>query len=255
MRLFILTDLEGVAGIDSFSQTRTNDLNQKGPAMQQLAAEVNACIEGIRSVRPDAEVDVWDGHGSGGLHAADLVGGRYLREGRPYQDLKGYTALLFVGQHAMAGSAFAPLCHTYSSLQVAYYKLNGIYIGEFGARALIAGHQGVPTIFLSGDDKAALEAQMFVPGIETAVVKWGKGLEAAVHLDPVEACDVVRQGAVRAVQRMGEIEPLAAIKPPYTFEFRYYEPLDKKRFHQADVEWLDERTCRIKSDDLRRFPF
>src|SRR5690606_33013580 len=141
MKFFILTDIEGVAGVDSFSMTRTQDEAAKGPAMTQLAKEVNACIEGIKSVYPDADVDVWDGHGSGGLRPEDLVGGRYLREGRPYFQLEGYAAMLFVGQHAMAGTAFAPLCHTYSSRTVAYYRLNGIFVGEFGARALAAGRQ------------------------------------------------------------------------------------------------------------------
>jgi D-amino peptidase len=250
MKFFILTDIEGVAGVDSFSQTRTKDNNQKALGMRQLAREVNACIEGIRSVDADAQVDVWDGHGSGGLHAKDLVGGNYLREGRPYRRLEGYAALLFVGQHAMAGTINAPLCHTYSSLHVAYYRLNGVFIGEFGCRALLAGTQGVPTIFLAGDDKAALEAKMFIPQIETAVVKWGRGLEAAVHMDQEQACDLVRQRTAVAVERMAEIPPFTDIQPPYTLEMRYNEPPDPSRHQGPGVEWVDPRTVRITRDEI-----
>jgi D-amino peptidase len=255
MKFFILTDLEGVAGIDSFTQTRTRDLAQKGPAMRQLARETNACIEGIRSVHSDAQIDVWDGHGSGGLHAEELIGGNYLRGGRPYNEIRGYDALLFVGQHAMAGTIAAPLCHTYSSLHVAYYRLNGVFIGEFGGRATVAGAQGVPTIYLSGDDKAAMEARMFVPQIQTAVVKWGRGLEAAEHMDPDEACRVVRDSAAAAVQRRQEIPPFTFFQPPYVLEMRYYEPADQSKRQGPGVTWVDERTVRIETDTLADLPF
>lgn len=252
---FILTDLEGPAGVDSFTQTRPGDgfPERVDAAKKLLARETNACIEGIRSVYPDARIDVWDGHGSGGLFAEDIVGGRYLREGQPYKRLEGYDALLFVGQHAMAGTVNAPLNHTYSSKTIAYYKLNGVFIGEFGARALVAGNQGVPTVFLSGDDKAALEAQMFVPEIETAVVKRGLGIEAAVHLDGGEACRVVREGAARAVRRMKEIAPFTAIAAPYVLEIGYLSP-PQKRMEGAGVEWINDRTVRISRDDIRDLP-
>ena len=173
MRFFILTDLEGVAGVHSFTQARKAGPAQKEPGRRQLAKEVNACVEGIRKeVYPDAEIDVWDGHGSGGMFPEDVVGANYIpHTQRPYHDLSGYAAVLFVGQHAMAGTPFAPLCHTYSSLTIAYYRLNGMFVGEFGARAFLAGLQGVPVIMLAGDDKAAREAQILIPEIETAVVK------------------------------------------------------------------------------------
>ncbi|MEF3302783.1 M55 family metallopeptidase [Paenibacillus sp. GYB003] len=252
---FVLTDLEGPAGVDSFTQTRPGDgfPERVEAAKKLLAREVNACIEGIRSVYGDARIDVWDGHGPGGLLAEDLAYGNYLREGQPYKRLEGYDALLFVGQHAMAGTFNAPLNHTYSSKTVAYYKLNGVFIGEFGARALIAGTQGVPTVFLSGDDKAALEAKLFVPEIETAVVKWGRGVEAAVHLDGDEACRVVREGAARAVRRMADIPPFTAISAPYVLEIRYLNPPQKKQ-QGPGVEWVDDRTVRLQRDDIRDLP-
>lgn len=252
---FILTDLEGPAGVDNFTQTRPEDgfPERVEAAKKLLAQEVNACIEGIRRVYPDARIEVWDGHGPGGLLPEDVVGGTYLREGKPYMRLEGFDALLFVGQHAMAGTIHAPLNHTYSSRTIAYYKLNGVFIGEFGARALIAGVQGVPTIFLSGDDKAALEAQMFVPNIETAVVKQGKGIESAVHLVKEEACRIVREGAERAVRRMEDIAPFTGISSPYTLEICYLMP-QQDRIDESDIEWINERTVRFQRDDVRELP-
>lgn len=252
---FILTDLEGPAGVDSFTQTRPGDgyPERVEAAKKLLAREVNACIEGIRSVYPDSRIDVWDGHGPGGLLAEDLIGGNYMREGQPYKRLEGYDALLFVGQHAMAGTYNAPLNHTYSSKTIAYYRLNGVFIGEFAARALIAGLQGVPTIFLSGDDKAALEACVFVPEIETAIVKRGLGIEAAEHLEGEEACLLIREGAADAVRRMDEIRPFTGISAPYTLEIGYLAPQTKGRQGEG-IEWINDCIVRISSNDIRDLP-
>lgn len=260
MKFFILTDLEGVAGTDSFSQTRTRDMTMKTPSMKQLAREVNACVEGIHDVYPEAIVDVLDGHGSLGIFPEDLVNCNYYNmknkeNPRPHHHLEGYAAMLFVGQHAMAGTIDAPLNHTYSSRDVLYYRLNGVFIGEFGSRALVAGVQGVPTIFLSGDDKAAMEAKMFIPQIETVITKLGKGVESAEHLDQAESCRLIREGAARAVQRIDEIPPYQGIKPPYQFEARYYEPLGERFTQRNDITFVDERTYRIETDDIFKLPF
>lgn len=260
MKFLILTDLEGVCGTDSFSQTRTGDTGPhgKGPSMRQLARETNACAEGIHAAFPDAVVDVIDGHGSGGLFPEDLKNCRCI----PREDIprilrtdaaKEYAAMLFVGQHAMAGTVDAPLCHTYSSKVVLYHRLNGVFIGEFGMGALFVGRHGVRTIFLSGDDKAAMEAKMFVPQIETVVTKYGTGLESAEHRDADEVCRLIRAGAEKAVRRMDEIPPYTRLQPPYELERRHYEPFPEEfRRHHPQCEFIDARTCRCVADDLEK---
>ena len=268
MRFFVLTDIEGVAGVDSFAVTRSHDEERKASAMAQLAREVNACVDGIRSVHPDAKIDVWDGHGTGGLRETDVEDATYLDEGRPYYDLAEHDAVLFVGQHAMAGMPDAPLSHTYSSRSIAYYKLNGTFVGEFACRALVAGRQDVPTVFLAGDDKAALEAELFVPDIETAVTKWGTGRESAEHRDPDEACEAIREGARRAVDRLDEIPPYTGLTPPYVLDVGYYDRSSVSKRARIPrwirslpgvgrlvrtpetVSRVDERTVRIEADDV-----
>ncbi|WP_409341049.1 M55 family metallopeptidase [Paenibacillus sp. MBLB4367] len=256
-KFFVLTDIEGAAGVDSFTQTRPGDgfPERYEAAKKLLANEVNACVEGIRSVYPDAHIDVWDGHGPGGLNREDIRDANYLREGQPYKKIAGYDAMLFVGQHAMAGTFHAPLNHTYSSKTVAYYKLNGTFIGEFAARAYIAGVQGVPTVFLSGDDKAALEAKLFVPDIEVAVVKQGLGTEAANHLEAGEACSVIRDGAARAVRRLSEIAPFTAFQAPYEIEIGFLADENPDHIKGTGVEWLNSRTVSIRERDIMSFPF
>lgn len=255
---FVVTDIEGVAGIDSFRHTRTADEAQKAPAMDQLAREVDACVRGIRAVAPDAAIDVWDGHGTGGLRESDVSGARYLRDGKPYFDIEGHDAVLFVGQHAMAGTVDAPLAHTYSSRNVAYYRLNGTFVGEFGARAFVAGRQGVPTIYLSGDDKAAREAETFVPAVTTSVVKFGEGREAARHVSSEDACEMIREDVARAVRNAGSVAPFDSFDPPYELEIRYIDPISdesvRDRFDGVDVTRIDSRTVSLRTEDVTTLP-
>lgn len=256
MKFLIITDIEGASGVSYFDQVRGNtDIKIKEPWMRQLAKEVNAAVEGIYAVYPQATVYVWDGHGSGGLFEEDIKDAVYLREGKPYFDIKNHAAVLFIGQHAMAGTIDAPLRHTYSSKDVEYYKLNGTFIGEFGARALIAGRQGVPTIYLSGDDKACLEAQMFVPEIKTTAVKLGLGVEKVKNLHAEKIEEIIKNDVIFAVKKMDKVKPFNSLQPPYTLEIRYIgERGDRDMHNEPNYTWLDNRTLQIRSTDLADFP-
>jgi D-amino peptidase len=254
MKVLIITDLEGVAGADYIHNPWTDEW--RVPAKRQLGREVNACIEGIRLACPDAWIAVWDGHGSGGLFPEDLSGVDrfYGRQPRylPYLHLEGYHAVLFVGQHAMAGTPFAPLRHSYS-LNIAYMRLNGYFVGEFGLRAFMSGFQGVPTILLAGDDKAAFEAQALIPGIETAVVK--RGLQDGVrHRTSDDACRAVREAAKRAIERLPEIAPLGGITAPYELEVRYTKPVDVAAMKARGATVLDTYTVQFVTDNLLSLP-
>ena len=122
----------------------------------------------------------------------------------------------------MAGTPNAPLSHTYSSLSIEYYKLNGEMIGEFGCRAALAGTFDVPTVFISGDDKAVAEARQLIPDIYGVETKQGLGQELALHLSPQRSRELIQETAATACRNIAEIAPFK-IDPPYTFEVRVLE--------------------------------
>jgi len=253
MKIYILTDLEGPAMVSRFAQTRDykEQPELKAQAMSLLTGEVNAAVDGILDADPRAEVVVWDGHGSGGIDPlafhpkAKLIARGPIRA--PYFLDETFDALFFVGQHAMAGTPDAPLCHTYSSKTIDYYKINGVRVGEFGARAMMAATLGVPAVMIAGDDKACAEARALVPGIHAAAVKQGLGIELALHLSPQAARELVRTVARAAVADIGNIPPVA-INPPYTQEIRVYEGVPIDPYLEAGAEKLDDRTVLFRSD-------
>lgn len=259
MKIYMITDLEGPAMITQFTQTRDVTREDKAISMKLLTWEINAAVDGILDADNKAEVIVWDGHGSGGIDIlefhprAKLILGRPIRP--PYYMDKTFDALIFVGQHAMAGTEAAPLCHTYSSKSIEYYKLNGMFVGEFGARAIMAGSLfDIPTIFISGDDKAVAEAKALVPKIYGAAVKQGLGREISINLSPKAAHELIRKTAAEACRNIKNIPPVK-MSPPYEFEIKVLEGISIDGYlKRPNVEKIDDRTVVLRSDNICDLP-
>jgi D-amino peptidase len=257
VKVYILTDLEGPAGVSRWDQTRFPDATpeSKAVAMKLLTREVNAAVDGILDASPKAEIVVWDGHGSGGIDILELHQRvELISRGRPiappyYLD-DTFDALYFVGQHAMAGTEGAPLAHTYSSLDIEHVKINGIRVGELGARAMMAGAMGVATCFVSGCDKTVAEARSLVSNVHGAAVKRGLGIELARHLSPAAAQELIRREAAAAVRDIPHIRPLA-VKPPYEQEIRVKTGVPIEDYLRRGAERRDDRTVILRSNDMR----
>src|SRR3954469_772589 len=163
MKVFMVTDMEGVAGVVSFTQQSYPDGKYYEQAKKLETAEVNAAADGLIDAGI-SDILVWDGHGAGGISFEDLPPVAKLLHGRPSPPwsrldsvIAGYDVVVMVGQHAMAGVMTGNQNHTQSSQTIDYYKLNGKLIGEIGQIALYFGSFGLPLIFLSGESDACAE--------------------------------------------------------------------------------------------------
>lgn len=252
MKIHVITDLEGPAMINLFSQTRDVTPEEKLRSMWFLTGEVNACVDGILDFDPDAQVIVWDGHGSGGIdNRLFHKRARLIARGpisAPYYLGDSFDALMFVGQHAKMGDR-GVLAHTYSSKTIEYYKINGVEMGEFGCRALMAGTMGVPTTFVTGDDVTIEEAQELVPNIVGAAVKTALGRELAIHLSHEAACELIREKAREACECTGQIEPYF-LEAPYVQEIRVLEGVSIQHYLDQGAEFVDSRTVRRHADNI-----
>jgi D-amino peptidase len=245
MKVFILTDLEGAAGVSQPDQAGWNGDNpKKHVAMKLLTHEVNAAVQGVLDVDPNAEVVVLDEHGSGGIDVLELhEEAKLILRGPispPYFLDSTFDGLFVVGQHARAGTLGATLCHT-SSLNYEYVKLNGVEVGEFGCWAFMAGELGVPVALIAGDDKAVAEAKELIPGIVGVAVKQCLGYEAALHLSPRRAQKLIRAAAAEACRNIGSIPPFRS-SPPYELEIRCVMNRGVSRWPPPGTRILDPRT-------------
>ena len=236
MRLYIMSDLEGVAGVINgadylYPTGRYYDL-----ARRLLTAEVNAAIEGFAEAG-FGEFLVADGHGAGAINIELLDARARLARGwapgaYPFGLDASFDAIAWVGQHAKAGTPCSHLTHT-GWWNVKDQQLNGISIGEFGEMAFCAGELGVPVIFGSGEKAFGEEVKALTPWAHTVAVLEGinpekgddldgeayeKFHEAAVHLTPAKSRELIRAAALEAGRHFaaspGDFKPLT-LDPPY----------------------------------------
>jgi D-amino peptidase len=248
VKLFIAIDREGISGV-----VAERDADREGPAakaaMRLMRGDLDAVLSGCDAAG-GGEVVVCDAHDDGrSLASEGLPAGVTLVGGSPapYSMMQGigagYDGALFVGYHARAGTAAAVLEHTWS-YKVFAVTLGDLEVGEFGLGALLAGHFGVPAVYLSGDDKTAAEAEALVPGIVTTVVKTGITRLAAGLFSPDHVRVRLRDDVARALLAADKPAPLAWNGEPLRLTFTRVEFCDRAAGCPG-VRRLDGRTLEI----------
>ena len=175
MKVYVMTDLEGVAGVLNSADYATPTSKYYEFARELTTKEVNAAIEGLIEAGAD-EILVVDGHGHGAINpllldpAARLLAGRPLNY--PFGCDDSFDAIVIIGQHSKSNTDGGHLCHT-GSFEVEELTINGISIGELGCNMLFAAYFCVPTVMVSGDKATCDEALALVLDIEIAPVKEG----------------------------------------------------------------------------------
>ena len=219
MKLFIMTDLEGVSGIVDWDKHEKASPEEKAYQEFLMTNDVNGAVEGALK---GGATEVWVAE----CHTIDI------RQIHPRAMLyktaehkvtpailgmkKGkWDAMAFIGNHPMAGTINGVLAHT-QNLRVAAIRLNGLLVGEFGIQAAMAGDFGMPMIMVSGDREACRQAKKLIPKIETAVVKYGTSERSAWCLPPAKTRQLISAKMENAVKNWKKIKPLA-IKGPVVF--------------------------------------
>ncbi len=242
MKIYIMTDLEGISGIVTFEQTRDKEKNPHlyQEARRLLMADVNAVVEGCLEGGAD-EVVVLDGHGGGFNFIPEEMhpGATYVTGvQRPRVALgldETCDAVMLVGYHAMNGVETGVLHHTQSSQAESKYWYNGVESGEIVQSAAIAGHFGVPVIMVSGDSAACAEAAAVLgEGLVTVETKEGYGRQCAKLVSPQMVHMMLREAAARAVKHAENCEPYTIDLPAKVrVQFGSKEIADKASFKNA----------------------
>ena len=253
LKVFISADIEGVAGVVTSLQSSSSGA-EYAKAREWMTNEVLAAIEGARAAGA-TEFLVADSHGNMQNLLPDKFGSdtRLIRGWcRPYAMMQGidssFDAIIFIGYHARAGTKDAVLDHTMTG-NIYNLRVNGITLPEAGFNALIAGHYEVPVVMISGDRAAVEQTRALLGNVEAAVVMEGIA-EAANILSPQAACQLIKEKAEKALQRLQDFKPYK-LKPPYKME------IDCRSESMAEVaSWIPgirreaDRTISYTTDDL-----
>lgn len=259
MKILMGTDIEGCAGVVSFTQQSRDTGRYYDNAKRLATAEFNAAVEGLLDAGVE-DVLMVDGHGPGAVWFEDVHPAAKVLHGRPSAPrsvrdpiIAEYDACVMIGQHAMAGLAQSNQNHTQNSRDIDYYKLNGRPIGEIAQFALYQGDLGLPLIFLSGEEAACAEAEALIPHITTTSVKKGLGRSSAISVSAHEARKRIRDGIKKAVKnhRQNPIEPLRW-EGPYVLEKRFFfTDVADGAAAQPGAERIDDQTIRFQSNNIR----
>lgn len=259
MRVFVVSDMEGVSGIVKGQQTTGGD-----PMFEEsrrlYTEEINAAVRGAKAAGA-TEIVVMDCHGAGGGWSFNSLVPELLdpdcefvvqQEWTEYTDFleQGVDAALFVGMHAMAGTPDGVMNHTVSGQVWQNLWFNGAPVGETGINAALCGTWGCPVLLVTGDEASCREGRALLgEGLTTVAVKRGLGAYSARQLPPVRARQLIEEGAKKA---LADLKAVAAYDPgrpcEIRVEYKNTSAPDELRWRHG-VERVDARTIVSRADD------
>ena len=254
MKIMIITDLEGPAGINGRSDGIGNKTVNLPIACQVLMDEVNACVRGLLKAGAD-EILVWDAHG--GSNSMDITKLQYPAQlGTLGSDMapcvpldSTFDAAIELGFHAMEGVSDGYMNHSYDSHHICNMWLNGEPIGEIGVNAYLAAYFGVPTILVTGDQAACREARAFLPDVEAVCTKRALSRYTVVNRNPEDVRRKIEESAARALGRLGDFA-VKALPAELEFKVQYMCPNIADTYEKAGWERLDPQTVATRGADF-----
>ncbi len=217
MRVHVISDIEGVAGIVKWGQTggdhealprgarplhrgdqrgrarregrrrdrdRRHGLPRRGRRLHVQLARPGSARPGLRVRRPE-RVD--------GVHGAPRAGLRRRAVRRHARD---------------GGERDGVLSHTVSGQAWQNLRFNGTLVGETGINAALCGHWGCPVLLVTGDRAVCGEARALLgAGLTTVEVKVGLGRFSARQQTPKRARELIEAGAKQALSDLHAVPP------------------------------------------------
>lgn len=238
MKLYIVADMEGIAGVVSPEQISGGSGWEAESARRQFTDEVcSVCVGAVEA--GVEEIYVNDFHGNGRNLNIDrlptevmLIRGEF-RPNSGFDMLDNtFSGLVLLGAHARTGSRESIIPHTYTDKL--RFELFGQPLGEYDLLSLVAGEQKVPTIMISGDAKTIEQAHTNLPSTHTVITKFGLGTHSALCIHPKAVLESLREEIKRAVKNIGSLEP-PEIEPPLQLIVRVLDPRIAER-----IDWIPQ---------------
>jgi D-amino peptidase len=259
VRVHVISDMEGVAGIVKWQQVSGGEkLYDEGRVL--YTEEINAAVRGAKAAGA-TEIVVMDCHGAGGAYDFNSLVPDLLDPDCEYvvqQEWTEYTAFLesgcdaalFVGMHAMAGAAGGVLSHTVSGQAWQNLRFNGTLVGETGINAALCGQWGVPVLLVTGDRAVCVEGrELLGEGLTTIEVKEGLGRFSARTKTPQRARELIEEGAKKALSDVSAVAPYDPGRP-CEIEIDFTSPDRLQEYaNRKGVDVTGSRSITIRGDD------
>jgi D-amino peptidase len=261
VKVFIVSDMEGVAGIVKWQQTDGKEEKRSYHEGRELyTEEINAAVRGAKAAGAK-EIVVMDCHGAGGEWTFNSLMADKLDPDCEYvvqNDWTEYTefleqgcdAALFVGMHAKVGTPDGVLAHTVSGQAWRELKFNGTSVGETGINAALCGQWGCPVLLVTGDEAVCNESRALLgDGLTTVAVKKGIGQFSARQFPAQKARAMIEAGATKALKDLGAVKPYDPGRP-CEIEVQFHTPARLVEYrNRRGTEQVDDHTLVSRADD------
>jgi D-amino peptidase len=255
MKLYIIADMEGLAGVVSKEQTEGKDSSYFNAARLQYTREVKAVCEAALKEGVE-EIYVNDFHGNGlniipeklPPEAMLIRGGFRPESGYDLLD-KTFAGVIILGAHVKTGSNSGVIPHTFTGKL--NYEIFGQPVGEFDLLSLLAGELKVPTIMVTGDSAAIEQARTNLPSTHMVITKFPVGNNGALCIHPDRVIETMKDETRRAVKNIKSIEP-PQIAPPTQLTIRLQDPLVLDRISWTPgLKKVDKNTFEYVAQNMK----
>ena len=189
-RILIVTDMEGVGGVNNADEQLLPGQRRYDESRHLLAGELNAAVEGAFQAGA-SEVVVWDGHdGSRSLSIEDVDPRARLLQGSPHGELLSFRPGLrchLLRRAARHGRRERRCVGPFAELRRRAHQHQRPRGRRDRAGAAIAGCFHIPVVMLAGDQAACEEMRELQPKAETVAVKRLAGKDSTLSLSHPEA--------------------------------------------------------------------
>ena len=263
-RLYISSDIEGVAGVVSMEHLAPSGFEYQR-AREWMTAEVNAACEAAFNSGFD-EVVVSDSHGNGQSLLIDQLpeNVEVIRSWpRPLGMMDGiqegsYEAAMLLGYHSGASNLYGVLAHTLH-LGITEVRINGLVASETVISSAIAAHFDVPVVLVSGDDAYIDHAQEVLPAvpwiekpcfIEGVVSKYYRSFTSAKMINPKQVQQRMYEQVASVLARLDEFKVRPIAQPIELDVVCLKRNAAELLEYLPEVERIDACTIRFVSKDM-----
>lgn len=255
MNVFILTDLEGIKGVNDIGYMDRNTEEYK-QACRNLTDTINRAIATCYECGAD-QVFYMDGHGGGrNVDFSDIDKRAVHYNVREWVDLLKTGAVdcqIELGCHARPGTLNGFLDHTLSSASIFRVMVNGKEMSELGLHAILCGKYNVPLIACVGDEAACSQSKEYVPEIHAGAVKIAYGRNRS---ETYENADEILEETIR--RALADYKNISCfhVQEPAEVEVTFYrtDMCDRSFERCSDcAERVDARTLRTTVSCIRDY--
>jgi len=252
LKVYICADIEGVAGIAHWDESRKKN-NEYHYFAEQMTKEVVKACEGA-ILAGATEVIVKDSHGSGRNINPDKLPSevKLIRgwSGHPFsmmQELdESFDAVLMIGHHSAAGAEGNPMAHTMGGC--VELRLNGKVASEFVINSYTAAFCNVPVVFLSGDKHLCLESRRMIPHLSIVETNVGIG-NSVISNNSNQVLNLIKEKCKLACS---EVFQESVLKLPESFlleiEYKIHPDAYKASFYPG-AELISPRVLQYSNEN------